>query len=83
MNASSYLRSSSQSNSQQRTITKDNVTFVYNASGKLIWATEHILHPDGSAYDEFDPNYWSEKAISRYLAERRSNPTNVPQFLWM
>jgi hypothetical protein len=83
MNASSYLRSSSQLNSHQRIITKGNVTFTYHSNGKLIWATERILHPDGSAYDEFDPNYWSDEAIQLYLAERRSNPINVPQFLWM
>jgi hypothetical protein len=83
MNASSHLRSSSQPNFHQRTITKGNVTFVYNASGKLVWATERIFHPDSSAYDEFDPNYWSTEAIQQYLGERRANPINVPQFLWM
>jgi hypothetical protein len=78
MNASSYLRSSSQLNSQQRKITKGNLTLVYNASGKMIWAYERIFHYDGSAFDEPDANYWSPQAAFDYVQIRRNDPNNVP-----
>ncbi len=78
MNASSYLRSSSQQSSQQRTIVRNNLTIVYNSRGRFLTAYERLFHYDGSAFDERDANYWTPQAAFDYVQIRRSDPNNVP-----